>query len=149
MPLTQIQTLRAVDPPLSPAFWRKTFVHLRGLRYIELNDGNMPDLASVLSPTAHEDEDNKDAIGDDSDHILVPHLEELELSRIRFSWGDYMPRHTIIQRCLFDALSSRDMSRGRLTMTQCWIGRCETPTADVVRTWDGVEVVVGDSATED
>ncbi|KAF8549858.1 hypothetical protein OG21DRAFT_537565 [Imleria badia] len=152
MPLTRVQCFRVISPPSSLVFWRKTLTRFQDLRHIELNDGNMPDLASVLSLTAHEDEETQDATGGRgsySDPILVPHLEELELFRVRFSLGDsFVPMQAITQRCLFDALSTRNVPRGRLTMTQCWIGRCPYQVADVVRTWDGVEISRRDFARD-
>ncbi|KAF8559918.1 hypothetical protein OG21DRAFT_1492356 [Imleria badia] len=107
LPLAQVQSVHVLRPPFSPAFWRKSLAHLQDLRYIKLSNGFVPDLASVLYSTAHGDA-NQDATGDqDSNHILAPRLEELELCDIVFSPGGHsdLLKPAITQRCLFDALS--------------------------------------------
>ncbi|KAF8555353.1 hypothetical protein OG21DRAFT_911490 [Imleria badia] len=140
MSLTNVHSAHFIAPSFSPAFWRKTLVLLQDLRYIKLSAGNMPDLASVLSlaPYEDEDEEKQDATGDrDSDHILAPGLEELELHQITFSPGgnSNLPEPATTQRLLFDALSARNVPRGRVTMTQCRVGKFKM--WDAGRTWDG------------
>ena len=142
IPLTNVQTLHVVEPLFSPAFWRKTLGHLQDLRYIELSDGNMPDLASVLSVTdltAHEGMENQGgpAPSDrDQCRILVPRLETLELRWMTFSPGgdSDMQDPAITRRCLLDALSTRNAPQGRLLMTRCYID--SSTLLDVVRSWD-------------
>ena len=142
IPLTDVQSLHVIDPLFPPVFWRKMLGHLPDLRYIKLSDGNMPDLASVLSVpdlTAHEGVENQGghATSDrDQDRILVSRLDELELYRITFSPGgdSDMPDLAITRRCLFDALSTRNAPQGRLTMTQC--DTDSSNLSDAVRSWD-------------
>jgi hypothetical protein len=140
IPLTNVQSLHVIDPLFPPGFWRKMLGHLQDLRYLELSNGGMPDLASVLSVTdliAHEGVENLDghASSDrDRDHMLVSRLEELELYKITFSTRDP-------QDCLFDALSTRNTPQGRVTMIQCNIDGSKL-LDDMVRSWDGVEIPV-------
>ncbi|KAF8555348.1 hypothetical protein OG21DRAFT_1496310 [Imleria badia] len=141
LPLTHVQSVHVLRPPFSPAIWRRMLAHLKDLRYIKLSDGFVPDLASALYFTAHVDA-NQDATGDrDSNHIVAPRLEELELCDIIFSSGGDPDMRTpaITQRWLFHALSARNAPQGRFTMTRCWIGNSKI--LDVVRSWDDVDIV--------
>ena len=131
IPLTNVQTVHITCPPFSPAFWRKTLGHLQHVQYLKLSDGEMPDLASVLqvSLTAHEGEGNHDGQA----YTAAPALEELELEDIKF-FSEDASGNGISQRSLFDALSTRGVSGGRLTMTRCSMDG--SLTLDTVRSWD-------------
>ena len=120
VPLTRVQTLFISSPPYRPDLWKEIFRHLPDLRYIKLFSGQMPDLASVLSVTdsiSHKDTENQDR----DQTVLVPRLEELELSCITFSsGGDSVPPFPAITlRQLFDALSTRNVPHGRLNLLNC------------------------------
>ncbi|KAF8123766.1 hypothetical protein EV363DRAFT_1546338 [Boletus edulis] len=153
MPLSNVQTLSIVRPWFSPAFWRRILRQLQDVRYITLSGGDMPDL-SVLSLTDHtaHDSEGEDvqnhgglASGDrGQSHILAPRLEELELEDVSFlpDDGSNLSGHAITRRCLFDALSTRQGSPGRLAITQCYIPG-SGGTFDMVAVWgdDGFHVV--------
>ena len=49
VPLTNVERVYVTGPPVSGTFRRKMLGHLRDIRYIKLRQGDMPDLASVLS----------------------------------------------------------------------------------------------------
>ena len=120
IPLTNVQTLYAEYPPHASAFWRKILGNLPDLRYINLVSGKMPDLVSVLSltdPISHEDAENQDR----DRTVLVPRLEELQLSYVTFSSGSdsVPPFPAITSRQLFDALSTRNVPHGRLNLLNC------------------------------
>ena len=106
IPLTNVQSLHVIDLLFAPGFWRKMLGHLQDLRYLKLSNGDMPDLASVLSVTdlsPHEGVENPDGHASSDrgrDHMLVSRLEELELYQVKFGTRD-------LQDCLFDALSAR------------------------------------------
>ncbi|KAF8433056.1 hypothetical protein L210DRAFT_427098 [Boletus edulis BED1] len=126
MPLSNVQNLLVINPPFSPAFWRRMLGHIQEVRYIKLTSGNMPDL-SVLSHTdltALENEQNRVGVTGDQgqDRVLAPRLEDLVLECITFlSEGDSDQEEPAITRhCLFDALSTRP-AQGHLTMTECWM----------------------------
>ncbi|KAF8555402.1 hypothetical protein OG21DRAFT_1496351 [Imleria badia] len=104
LPLTNVETIHAVKPPVSLAFWRKIFGHLPNLHYLKLSEGRMPDLASILSLYCQGDSDRG------PDQVLAPLLEELELEDIGFAAlvpeGLVMDPPTADLQCLFAALSS-------------------------------------------
>ena len=86
----------------------------------------MPDLASVLSRTTHDDEG--EVLGGHP-RMLVPALEELELDHITFLSEGALS-------ILLGALSTHDAPKGRLAMTGCcMLGRVHC------RTWFGREIV--------
>ena len=117
IPSAHVQTLQVINPPLSPDFWRKTLGHLRGLRYVKLSDGCVPDLVSLFTvletPNWHV-ANNHDLT---RDREIVPALEELELYRIRFrdedSWS---------QELLLDAYKAHHF---RIVLTDCTYGEDE------------------------
>ena len=81
----------------------------------------MPDLVSVLSLTPHSSVENQDghATGDrDTDHILSPGLEELELYRgtFIFTRRRFQSVPGVTLHHLFDAISIRNDPQGRLTI---------------------------------
>jgi len=137
MPLSSVRSLRIVQPPFSPTFWRNMLGHLRDIQYIKLLAAEMPDL-SVLSLTTDEGVRHQDglAMGDRGQgHMLAPKLEELVLEWITFlPEGDSnLPEPAITRRSLLDALSTRHGPRGRLTMTNCTIG--DSDPFDSVMVW--------------
>lgn len=142
IPLVDVESVHIIGPPVSTTFWRKLLGHLRDVRYIKLKQGDMPDLASVLALTTHEGPENRD----ECSGKLAPVLQELELDKIGF-----LPEggqgSSISQHCLFDALSTRGVPKGRLTMTQCAI--CDgtmlrSGPINTVRSWDGLISVLVD-----
>ena len=126
LPLTNVQSLNVIDPPFSSAFLTKTFGHLHDLRYLKLSRGEMPDLASILSLTPHgyKESQGEDVDGD-LNQIFAPALEELKLEGITFPPnvppGQDMDGPTAGTQTLYDALSTRKGSQGRLTMSECVI----------------------------
>ena len=119
IPSIYVQTLYAVEPPLSFDFWRKTLGHLCGLRCMKLKGGSIPDLVSLLALPADERlvTVKGHVTGDHGltgDHTFVPALEELELHSIRFGSGVGFS-----SKSLLDALSTRKARHPRLTMIRC------------------------------
>ncbi|KAF8138971.1 hypothetical protein EV363DRAFT_1523430 [Boletus edulis] len=146
MPLSNVQNLLTINPPFSPAFWRRMLGHLQDVRYIKLTSGNMPDL-SVLSHTgltALENEQHRVGVTGDQgqDRVLAPRLEDLVLECITFlSEGDADQEEPAITRnCLFDALSTRS-AQGHLTMTECWMGDSDD-CLDLALVWGDCNVRV-------
>ncbi|KAF8432459.1 hypothetical protein L210DRAFT_3763916 [Boletus edulis BED1] len=153
MPLSNVQTLSVHRPWFSPAFWRRILRQVQDVRYITLHGGDMPDL-SVLSLADHgathdsggEDVQNHGGLGagdQGQSHMLAPRLEELDLAYISFlpDDGPILSGHAITRRCLFDALSTRQGSPGRLVITRgCIPG---SGTFDMFAVWgdDGFHVV--------
>ena len=87
VPLTHVQSLHVIAPPLSSDFWRKTLGHLEGLRHMKLSDGYMPEspmslLAGLVGVPVGDATLDRDPT---LDHRFVPALEELELYRIKFA----------------------------------------------------------------
>jgi len=131
IPWTNVQTVHVLNPPFSSTFWNKTLGHFQGLRYLKLSCGNMPDLASALSVTGltpHDHTENEGGYADRGpDRLLAPVLEELELRRILL-----LPRMEDRTTCvpiadaqsLYDALSTRKGSPGRLRMVHLRMVRC-------------------------
>ena len=124
MPLSHIQSVHVIKPPLPVAFWTDILGCLPHLRYLKLSEGFMPEIASILSLSPHNTAD-QDGLGDRGrDHIFVPTLEELELDKITFSaavnivTGNDIPFETSDFQSLSDALSTRKEPRGRLTITR-------------------------------
>ncbi|KAF8559426.1 hypothetical protein OG21DRAFT_734614 [Imleria badia] len=117
VPLTNVQNLHVIDPPFSSAFWRKTFGHLRDLRYLKLSHGDMPDIASILSLTPLGHTENQGIYADEGpNQIFAPALEVLELDTIKFPPMP-PPAHdmdwpTVVTdvQSLYDALSGRKES---------------------------------------
>ena len=137
VPLTRVQTLFIISPPYTPAFWRKILGHLPDLRYIGLAVGPMPDLASVLSvtdPISHEVAENQDR----GRTVLVPWLEELDVSYITFSPGgdSVLPHPAITLRQLLDALSTRNVPHGRFNLSNCKVDGSGGLPDVVGRSWD-------------
>lgn len=158
LPLTNVYGLYVDYPPLSSAFWRKLLGYFSRLRYLKLSQGDMPDLASILSVTHHGDMENQGEYVDGCpDSMFVPVLEELELDSIKFL--PQLPAHdmdkpTTDVQSLYDALSARTESPGKLTMTRCSVSVASGPDTqlDVSGWWeDGhfhVEEDEGDAANE-
>ncbi|KAF8138982.1 hypothetical protein EV363DRAFT_1315461 [Boletus edulis] len=151
MSLSNVRSLRVIQPPFSPGFWRRMLGHLQDIRYIELHGANMPDLSvlSLADLTTDEGARNQDglATGDRGQgHILAPSLEELVLEWITFlPEGDSdLPEPAITRHSLLDALSTRQGPHGRLTMTRCAIGNSD-PFDSVMKWGDGGIHVVCDS----
>ncbi|KAF8433045.1 hypothetical protein L210DRAFT_3486677 [Boletus edulis BED1] len=151
MSLSNVRSLRIIQPPFSSAFWRRMLGHLQDIRYIELHGANMPDLSvlSLADLTTDEGARNQDglATGDRGQgHILAPSLEELVLEWITFlPEGDSdLPEPAITRHSLLDALSTRQGPHGRLTMTRCAIGNSD-PFDSVMKWGDGGIHVVCDS----
>ncbi|KAI9573745.1 hypothetical protein HD554DRAFT_548001 [Boletus coccyginus] len=125
IPLTDVQTVHAIHAPFSSAFWRKTLGHLQDLRYLRLSLGNMPDLASVLSVTnltPHGLTGDRDGYADRGpDRIFAPVLEKLELYDVQLSkpGSRPTPQPAADVQSLYDALSTRKGSRGRLSISKC------------------------------
>ncbi|KAF8123761.1 hypothetical protein EV363DRAFT_1403625 [Boletus edulis] len=152
MPLSNVRTLSVHRPIFSPAFWRRILRQLQDVRYIALYEGDMLDLF-VLSLTDHathdsegEDVQNHGGLGagdQGQSHMLAPRLEELDLAYISFSPydGPILSGHALTRRCLFDALSTRQGSPGRLVITRGYIPG--SGTFDMVAVWgdDGFHVV--------
>ena len=124
IPSTHVQTLHVIDPPLPSDFWRKTLGHLRGLRYMKLSDGCVPDLVSLLAiletPNLHVASNHDLA----QDREFVPALEELELYRIRFR---FMDEDSLSQKSLPDTLSTR---KARISLIDCTTGEDESDSVD-------------------
>ena len=138
LPLTNIQSLHVVSPQFSSGFWRKILGHLQDLRHFKLSEGDMPDVASLLSCSPHSDNADRGP-----NRIFAPVLETLELYKIRFAPKpppecDTHARVVIDVQSLYNALSTRRESPGRLTMTKCSISftsSCDTKF-DMVRRWE-------------
>ena len=143
MPLANVHSAHVIHPPFSPAFWRKLLGRLQELRYLKVSFGMMPDLASVLSLAdidTHKGWENQveHADGDrGTDHVLAPDLDELNLYYITFPQTDDPNLPGITEYRLFDALSTRDATRGRVTMTRCKIDINGLRRFDMVRLWGG------------
>ena len=136
MPLMNVQTLHINSPPYSLAFWKGMLGHLQDLWYIGLDVGQMPDLASVLSvtdPVICEDVENQDQV----QAVLVPQLEELELSHCCFSpeGGSDLLEPAITLHQLFGALSTHNAPHGRLNMLNCKVGG-SGDLPDMMWSWD-------------
>lgn len=122
VPFTNVQTVHVLNPPFSSAIWKNALGRLQNLRSIKLSDGYMPDLAPVLSLTPHEPTENQGGHVDRGpNQLFAPALEELELSDIKFSPNpaSNSGRAAADLQSLYDALSTRKESRGRLAMTRC------------------------------
>ena len=126
--LSNVRTLHVFDPPFSLTFWTDVLGQLPYLQRIKLSHGTMPDLASVLSLTPRSSTENQDGQADrDQSQIFAPALEELELHDISFSTAQQSGMCAFKAddiRALCDALSTRKLPRGRLTMSRC-IGHSE------------------------
>ena len=126
LPLSNVCSLHDIAPPLPLVLWRKTVRRLHDLRYLKLSRGEMPDLASILSLTPHgyKESQGEDVDGD-LNQIFAPALEELKLEGITFPPnvppGQDMDGPTAGTQTLYDALSTRKGSQGRLTMSECVI----------------------------
>ncbi|KAF8441646.1 hypothetical protein L210DRAFT_3537785 [Boletus edulis BED1] len=151
MSLSNVQSLFIIRSPFSPAFWRRMLEYFQDVRCIRLHAGNAPDLSvlSLTDLTTDEGVQNQDglATGDrGQSHILAPRLEELLLD-----WITFLPERdsdlfepAITRHSLLDSLSTRRGTHGRLTMTQCAIGKSDR--FDSVMVWgDGGIHVVCDS----
>ena len=143
MPLANVWSAHVIDPPFSPAFWRRLLGRLQELRYLKLSSGRMPDLVSVLSLAdidTHKGWENQvEHPGGDrgTDHVLVPHLDELDLYYITFSPTGDSDLPGITEYHLFDALSTRGAPRGRVIMSHCEIDDNGRGRFDKVRSWCG------------
>ncbi|KAF8550384.1 hypothetical protein OG21DRAFT_1487807 [Imleria badia] len=118
IPLTKVQSAEVIVPPFPLAFWRKTLGHLPALRYLKLSQGDLPDLASILSlsPPDCTNEDGRSNRG--PDRVIVPALEELELYEISCPLLPPAADSNPNVQSLYDALSTRAGSQGRLTMSE-------------------------------
>ncbi|KAF8555400.1 hypothetical protein OG21DRAFT_1496349 [Imleria badia] len=144
LPLTNVETVRVIEPPVSSTFWRKILGHLPNLRYLKLSEGRMPDLASVLSLTHHGDTEKEGGYTDRGPgRVLAPILEELELEDIDFfssslPEGLTMDPPTADVQSLIGALSSREESQGRLCVAYCQVYKdnCIDAKLDMVGRWE-------------
>ena len=141
IPLTHVQSVHVLRPPISSTFWTRALGDLQGLRYIKLSQGNIPELASVLRLTPHDPAEKQGGHADrGSNRIFAPALEELELYEIEFSTEpperDMDILATNVVRSLCDALSTRKEPRGRLIMTRC-TERNSKKTFDADGWWEG------------
>ncbi|KAN0097120.1 hypothetical protein V8E55_001566 [Tylopilus felleus] len=125
MPLSHIQSVHVINPPLPVAFWTEILGCLPDLRHLKISEGFMPKIIPILSLSPHNTA-SQDGLGDRGrDRIFVPTLEELELDRITFSapanivTDDGIPFEVTSFQSLSDALSTRKEPRGRLTITRC------------------------------
>ena len=117
IPSAHVQALYAIGPPVAePDFWRRTLGHLRGLRYMKLSDGYMPDLAPLLALPPDESSVTPKGHGTSGcdltrDYKLATTLKELQLCRI---YGfESMDENKTYQKSLLDVLSIRKV---RLTI---------------------------------
>jgi len=137
--LTNVQRVHVVGLPFALDIWSKILGQLPGLRYLELIDGDMSDLAPVFSVTPHAGcTENEGGYADRGlDRVLAPALEELELHCIRFSSAADV-------QSLYDALSTRKGSRGQLKMTHCCIRDYSSAgELDMIGGWGGGNFHVG------
>ncbi|KAF8437140.1 hypothetical protein L210DRAFT_3546966 [Boletus edulis BED1] len=145
VPLSNIQSICILNPQAPAAFWTHVLGHLRGLRCIELHQGNMPDLAAVLSLVPHDFTESHDVRADGGpNHIIAPALEELKLLSMSFSamltQRDHVYSVKVIDvQSLCDALATRKGPQGQLTMTHCTERNSEgkMETFDMVGWWEG------------
>ncbi|KAN0097114.1 hypothetical protein V8E55_001560 [Tylopilus felleus] len=126
MPLSHVQSVHVLDPPLSVASWKEALGRLPSLRHLKLSEGFMPNLASILSLPPHNFTENKDGHAfQGPDHVFAPALQELELDSISFSaavisdGNSDIPFGVTDYQSLSDALSTRTERQGRLTVTRC------------------------------
>ncbi|KAF8138777.1 hypothetical protein EV363DRAFT_545421 [Boletus edulis] len=144
-PLSNVQSIYVLNPKFPAAFWTHVLGCLQGLRCIELHQGNMPDIAAVLSLIPHDFTESHGVRADRGpNHIIAPALLELKLLRMSFSaplsQRDQMyPVKAIDVQSLCDALATRKGPRGQLTMIQCTELNSEgrKKTFDMVGWWEG------------
>ena len=70
IPLTNVGNLCVAEPPFSSAFWRKILGHLPNLRCLKLSEGDMLDLASILSVTPYGHTEN--VLSENAGKMLKP-----------------------------------------------------------------------------
>ncbi|KAF8555355.1 hypothetical protein OG21DRAFT_1483910 [Imleria badia] len=133
IPFADLQSIHIIRPP-SSSFWRRLLGHFEELQYLKLSNGPMPDLVPALSPARADQAPVR---------VLAPALKKLVLFDILFSAtpreSDTLhPRPTVDVdgdvEPLSAALSSREGSRGELTLTKCVVNKHDY---DMFGKWEG------------
>ncbi|KAF8555378.1 hypothetical protein OG21DRAFT_913352 [Imleria badia] len=120
IPLSHVQSVHVLCPPLSLGFWSDILGRLQGVRYIKLGEGDMTNLALTLSGDRRTRTENQHA---DRGQILAPVLKELVLYNTPIFVSiltDVTDAENSVQS-LCDALAIRKEPRGRLSMTRCTV----------------------------
>ena len=112
MPLSHVQNVHVLNPPLFLSFRTDVVGRLQNLRSLRLSDGSMPDLVSVLSLPP------PNCVDPGQTPIFAPALEELIFHKISF-WTAVKNDMTRLLESLRNALSTHREPEGQLTVTEC------------------------------